>query len=123
MTHYERCPRRYRYAYVDRLPQDRHVPIPWRVGSAAHGALEAAYRAKQERPAAAQHRLPAALVALRTAWDELELPHDGDCYWDAGRQAERTIRADVLQVGDIVGVGLPSGPLRPPVTASRAFSI
>ena len=105
---YERCPRRYRYAYVDRLPQDHHVPIPWRVGSAVHAALEAAYRAKQqhpERPLVAG--LPEALVGLRHSWDSLELPHHDGRYREAGRQVEQTIREDVLQVSEVIGVELP----------------
>ena len=105
---YERCPRRYRYAYVERLPQDRHVPIPWRVGSAVHAALEAAYQAKRrhlDRPLVAG--LPEALVALRQTWDTLELPHDDGRYREAGRQVERTLREDVLEVGEVVGVEMP----------------
>jgi putative RecB family exonuclease len=105
---YERCPRRYCYAYVERLPQDRPVPIPWRVGSAVHAALEAAYQAKRrhaDRPLIAG--LPEALVALRQSWDTLELPHDDGRYREAGRQVERTLREDVLEVGEVVGVELP----------------
>jgi len=108
-THeYERCPRRYRYAYVDRLPQDRHVPIAWRVGSAVHAALEAAYRKKQDDPQQPlMSGLPGALSALRHPWDELELPSGDDRYQQAGRQVERTIREDVLDVGEVIGVELP----------------
>ena len=105
---YKRCPRRYCYAYVERLPQDRLVPIPWRVGSAVHAALEAAYEAKRrhaDRPLIAG--LPEALVALRQSWDTLELPHDDGRYREAGRQVERTLREDVLAVGEVVGVELP----------------
>ena len=105
---YERCPRRYRYAYVERLPQDRLVPIPWRVGSAVHAALEAAYQAKRQRPERPLIAgLPEALVALRHAWDTLELPHDDGRYREAGRQVERTLSEDVLKVGEVVGVELP----------------
>ena len=105
---YERCPRRYRYAYVERLPQDRPVPIPWRVGSAVHAALEAAYESKRrhrDRPVIGG--LPEALVALRGSWDMLELAHDDGRYREAGRQVERTLREDVLGVGEVVGVELP----------------
>ncbi len=104
---YDRCPRRYRYGYVDRLPQDRHVPIPWRIGSAVHAALEAAYRSKQDHARQPLvDGLPAALVALRRAWDGLELPHD-DRYRRAGQQVARTLRQDVLEVDEVVGVELP----------------
>ena len=105
---YERCPRRYRYAYVERLKQDRPVPIPWRVGSAVHAALEAAYQAKRlhpDRPLTTG--LPEALVALRHAWDTLILPDDDGRYREAGRQVERTLREDILEVGEVVGVELP----------------
>ncbi len=105
---YERCPRRYRYAYVERLSQDRLVPVSWRVGSAVHAALEAAYQAKRrhpDRPLAAG--LPEALAALRQSWDMLELPHDDGRYREAGRQVERTLHEDVLEVGEVVGVELP----------------
>ena len=105
---YEGCPRRYRYAYVDRLPQDRDVPIPWRIGSAVHAALEAAYRSKQEVPdRPLVGGLPTALVALRSSWDRLDLPYDDGRYREAGRQVERTLREDVLEVDEIVGVELP----------------
>jgi hypothetical protein len=41
---YETCARRYQFGYVERRPYDRPAPEPWRVGSAVHAALEAAYR-------------------------------------------------------------------------------
>lgn len=42
-THeYERCPRRYRYGYVDRIPVDRALaPEHWRFGTVVHRGLEA----------------------------------------------------------------------------------
>ena len=43
-SEYERCPRRFQYGYVQRLPQDRHVPEAWRVGTVVHRALEVAYQ-------------------------------------------------------------------------------
>jgi putative RecB family exonuclease len=103
---YERCPRRYRYAYIERLPQDRHVPIPWRIGSAVHAGLEAAYRIRQEDstlPLATG--IPHALAALRRSWETLELPWDERC-GRAARQVVRSLREDVLQVGEVVGVEL-----------------
>lgn len=103
---YERCPRRYRYAYVERLPQDRHVPIPWRIGSAVHAALEAAYRIKQhDSTVPLETGVPQALTALRRSWETLELPLD-ERYGRAARQVVRSLREDVLQVGEIVGVEL-----------------
>lgn len=104
---YERCPRRYRYAYVERLPQDRHVPIPWRIGSAVHAALEAAYRIKQQDTTIAlEAGIPQALAALRRSWETLDLPWD-ERYGRAARQVVRSLSEDVLQVGEVVGVELP----------------
>lgn len=104
---YELCPRRYRYAYVERLPQDRHVPIPWRIGSAVHAALEAAYRIKQrDATTPVEAGIPDALAALRHSWETLELPW-GYRYGRAARQVVRSLRQDVLQVGEVVGVELP----------------
>lgn len=104
---YERCPRRYRYAYVERLPQDRHVPIPWRIGSAVHAALEVAYRAKQRDAAVTLGAgIPHALAALRRSWETLELPWD-DRYGRGATQVVRSLRDDVLQVDEVVGVELP----------------
>ena len=103
---YELCPRRYRYAYVERLPQDRHVPIPWRIGSAVHAALEAAYRVKQgDATTPLKAAIPPALAALHRSWETLELPQD-DRYRRAARQVVRTLREDVLQVCEVVGVEL-----------------
>ena len=71
---YLQCPRRYWYGYVARLPEDRPVPPSWRVGSAVHAALEAAYRHQAAHPSGQDgDRLPAALASLATAWRRLEL--------------------------------------------------
>jgi putative RecB family exonuclease len=72
---YELCPRRYRFAYVDREPARRHVPPSWRVGSAVHEALEAAYRHRQVRGGEGpmDECVPAATAALHHAWKRLEL--------------------------------------------------
>ena len=104
---YELCPRRYRYAYVERLPQDRHVPIPWRIGSAVHAALEAAYHVKQgDATTPLKAAIPQSLAALQRSWETLELPQD-DRYRRAARHVVRSLREDVLQVGEVVGVELP----------------
>lgn len=103
---YELCPRRYRYAYVERFPQDRHVPIPWRIGSAVHAALEAAYRSRQQNPTAPLSAgIPRALAALRHSWEDLEIPVDAR-YREAAQQVTCSLRQDVLQVGEVVGVEL-----------------
>ena len=104
---YERCPRRYWYGYVARIPTDRHVPPSWRIGTAVHAALEAAYRHRQTHPTGALScGLPAALVALRGSWDTLELPHD-DAYRRAGQMVERTLQGDVLAADRVLGVEVP----------------
>jgi CRISPR/Cas system-associated exonuclease Cas4 (RecB family) len=46
---YEGCPRRYRFGYRDKRPQDRPVPVTWRFGSVVHEGLEAAYRHAMEQ--------------------------------------------------------------------------
>ena len=108
---YERCPRRYWFGYVGRVPADRHVPAAWRIGSAVHAALEAAYRHRQQHPdAPLVEGLDDALAALARSWDDLELgPGDDadEAYGRAARIVERALRADVLDVSTVVGVELP----------------
>lgn len=116
---HERCPRRYRYAYVERLSYDRHVPPAWRIGTAVHAGLEAAYRHREQHPdAPLSDGLPSALVALRASWDELELSHDDGSYVRAGRQLARTLARDVLGRREILGVELA---LREEVTDDTAI--
>ena len=72
---YDRCPRRYRYGYLDRAPHDRPTPAAWRHGIAVHAALEAAYRDRMlGRPLA--DTVPEALTALGEAWTAEGLPED-----------------------------------------------
>ena len=113
---YEQCPRRYWYGYVAREPEDRPVPPSWRVGSAVHAALEAAYRRQAEEPwGAVSEHLPAALDALAAAWDRLELArHDGSDT-RAARWVAQTLRTDVLGATRVLGV---EEPLRDTSTAS-----
>ncbi len=105
---YEQCPRRYWYSYVAKVPAERHVPRAWRIGSAVHAALEAAYRHRAARPdAPLADALPYALDALGSAWEDLELPHaDGS----AGRAASwvtHSLRRDVLATSTVLGVEQP----------------
>ena len=82
------------------------MPIPWWVGSAVHAALEAAYQAKglhPDRPLIVA--LPEALVALRHAWDTLNLPHDDGRYRrrlraDADDDASRCPPTGTRDIGD-----------------------
>jgi putative RecB family exonuclease len=102
-SEYERCPRRYRYAYVDRLGEDRPVPASWRHGSAVHSALEAAYRAHVPgEPLGATETI--AVNALCDAWISEGLADDPE--WRARSEGMvRTVLAnDRLHADQILGV-------------------
>ena len=101
---YLRCPRRYAYGYVERLPQDRHVPPGWRFGSVVHAGLEAAYRLQAEQPERPRRDcLAAASDAIGRCWRELELPDDDGrqrAQWVVGR----ALTKGTLRVRQIRGV-------------------
>jgi RecB family exonuclease len=104
---YEGCPRRYRFGYLDKRPQDRPVPTTWRFGSVVHEGLEAAYRLAMEQPDLPRSdRLAAATAAVHASWDRYELGDD-----ERGRQravwhVTRALTKDVLDIGEgrILGV-------------------
>jgi putative RecB family exonuclease len=101
---YDLCPRRYRFAYVERLPPDRPAPEAWRYGTVVHRALEAAYRA---RAAGASTDVieEAAVVALASAWKREGLADDlGGWHAHAEQLVRRTSADDVLHADDILGV-------------------
>jgi len=100
---YDRCPRRYRYGYVDRLPHDRPSPAAWRHGIAVHAALEAAYR---ERMAGHEllDALPTATAALESAWRTEGLPDDEAWRARSVAMVERTLRDDPPRADEILGV-------------------
>ena len=102
-SEYERCPRRFQYGYVQRLPQDRHVPEAWRVGTVVHRALEVAYQ-----EVAAGTPLPDtradALAALVEAWHKEELPEDEARLADVESLVTDAIAGDPIGVGEILGV-------------------
>jgi RecB family exonuclease len=101
---YDLCPRRYRFAYVDRLQQDRPAPDGWRYGTVVHSALEAAYRARADG-APGPTIEEAAVVALHEAWDREQLPADDADWRDrAEGLVRRTLSADLLHAHDILGV-------------------
>ncbi len=100
---YELCPRRYRFAYVERLRPDRLAPEAWRYGTVVHSALEAAYRA-QAAGASARAREKTALAALREGWAREELPTDGEWPARAAELVRRTLAAHLLQDRHILGV-------------------
>ena len=104
---YEKCPRRYRFAYVDKRPEDRPVPRSWRFGSAVHEGLEAGYRHAVENPdAPVSARMQAAADAIDRTRQRLEL---GDAPSERDRavwHATRALAQDVLDVDEILGVEL-----------------
>ncbi len=105
---YEQCPRRYWYGHVAKLPAERHVPPAWRIGSAVHAGLEAAYRHRGTHPdAPLLDGLPAALDALRSAWARLELPHDDGSAERAAAWVTRSLQRDVLATSTVLGVEQP----------------
>lgn len=102
---YERCPRRYRFAHIDREPARRLVPTAWRVGSAVHFALEASYRHRQihggEGPMS--DCLEAATAALHVAWEELRLTGRSSL-GEAWMTLRRFLECESVSGDDIVGV-------------------
>jgi putative RecB family exonuclease len=104
---YEGCPRRYRFGYVDKRPQDRPVPTTWRFGSVVHEGLEAAYRLAMDRPDLPRSdRLAAATTAVHASWDRYELGADEHGRQRAVWHVTRALTKDVLRLGEgqIVGV-------------------
>jgi hypothetical protein len=102
---YDLCPRRYRYAYIDREPARRDVPASWRVGSAIHYALEAAYRHRQVRggDGSMADCLTAATASLHVAWDALSLAR-GASIADALAVLRRFLASESVCGSDILGV-------------------
>jgi RecB family exonuclease len=104
---YEGCPRRYRFAYLDKRPQDRPVPTTWRFGSVVHEGLEAAYRLAMDRPDLPRSdQLAAAAAAVHTSWDRYELGDDEHGWKRAVWHVTRALTKDVLRLDEarILGV-------------------
>lgn len=102
-SEYERCPRRYRYGYVDRLPYDRPVPESWRYGTVVHRALEAAYRARGAGAALVTAE-PEAIAALREAWLAESMPADAAALAGAEELVHETLVADRFGASETLGV-------------------
>lgn len=102
-SEYERCPRRYRYGYVDRLAYDRPVPESWRYGTVVHRALEVAYRARGTGAALVTAE-PEAIHALREAWLGESMPDDPDALARAERLVHETLVADRFGASETLGV-------------------
>lgn len=104
---YERCPRRYRYGYVDRLPAERALaPEHWRFGSVVHAGLEAGYRHHQAvgYTPNLRHTIPTALEAVRASWVAEAMPDDADALARAERVVARSLATTRLVPADILGV-------------------
>lgn len=102
---YERCPRRYRFAYVDRRPHDRPAPVTWRFGSVVHAGLEAAYRLLMDEPGATRTAaLQAGVAGVQASWQELGLHDDPDGLDRAVWHVTRAVATDVVRADDILGV-------------------
>lgn len=104
---YERCPRRYRYGYVDRVPVDQAVaPEHWRVGTVVHRGIEAGYRHHQAvgYTPNLRHTIPVAVAAVREAWVEEAMPDDPDACARAERVVARSLATTRLAPRDILGV-------------------
>ena len=104
---YERCPRRYRYGYVDRIPADRALaPEHWRFGTVVHAGLEAGYRHHQAvgRTPNLRHAIPAARAAVRESWHAEAMPDDPAALARAERVVARSLATTRLAPDDILGV-------------------
>jgi hypothetical protein len=104
---YEGCPRRYRFGYLDKRPQDRPVPTTWRFGSVVHEGLEAAYLLAMDRPDLPRSdRIAAATAAVHASWDRHELGDDQHGRQRAVWHVTRALTKDVLHLerGRILGV-------------------
>lgn len=105
---YLQCPRRYWYGYIARVAEDRPVPPSWRVGSAVHAALEAAYRHQAAEPSRRlSDGLTAALTALSDAWQRYELHGTDRSYAQAARWVHQALHGDVLRTSKVLGVEEP----------------
>jgi len=104
---YETCPRRYQFAYVDRVPTDRGLaPEGWRFGTVVHRGLEAAYRQHQavgDSPDLT-HTVPVALEAVREAWASEQMPDDPAARGRAEEVVRRSLVSTCLEPADILGV-------------------
>jgi putative RecB family exonuclease len=104
---YELCPRRYRFAYVDRLAAARGlVPESWRFGTVVHAGLEAGYR-HHRAVGHSDHldgAIPVARDAVRTSWAHEAMPDDPAALERAERIVCRSLATTRLAPSDILGV-------------------
>ena len=106
-TTYETCPRRYRFAHVDRVPVDRaEAPVAWRMGTVVHAGLAAGFRHHQAVGTSTDldHAVPAARAAVRTAWVDESMPDDPAELARAEATVADALRSTRLAPTDILGV-------------------
>jgi CRISPR/Cas system-associated exonuclease Cas4 (RecB family) len=105
---YEGCPRRYRFGYRDKRPQDRPVPATWRFGSVVHEGLEAAYRHALQHPdSTSAERSNLAVAAIDASCEQHDLTNDPRTRHRAIWHVTRALAKDVLGLADaerILGV-------------------
>jgi CRISPR/Cas system-associated exonuclease Cas4 (RecB family) len=101
-SEYERCPRRYWFAYVDRTPTDRRAPGHWRFGTVVHAGLEAAFRAVQGTDRPVRSAVDEALAGLRASWAEEAMPARG--LHRAEWLVRRTVGEQTLVGWQVLGV-------------------
>lgn len=98
---YEGCPRRYRFGYRDKRPQDRPVPTNWRFGSVVHEGLEAAYRHAMEHPdSTVTQRADLAVAAVDVSCEQYEL-EDPRTRQRAVWHVTRALATDALGLADV----------------------
>ena len=100
---YETCPRRFRYAFIDKFLPERPVPPTWRHGTAIHRALQTAYRSVMAGIPVAT-TFPLALRTLNEAWVELDLPDVDGWHSKSISVLNRTLQHNVLPLDEILGV-------------------
>lgn len=120
---YLECPRAWYLRHVKRIREERQeVPVPWRIGTAVHSSLEAAYRARQEtrgRIDSMREFEPHAIEALEKSWQELNLPRSHGAYDNQVANVQNTLDSvscpespdDVLAVEEKIEDSTPDGTL------------
>lgn len=104
---YEECPRRYQFAYVDRVPEPRtQVPESWRFGTVVHAGLEVGYQRHRDVGFSQNlaHTIPAAVEAVHASWAEEGMPDDPTSRYRAERVVRRSLANTRLWPAEILGV-------------------
>lgn len=107
---YEGCPRRYRFGYLERRPQDRPAPQSWRFGSLVHLGLEAGYRLAMTSPDSRTFdRRVAAVEAINEGCARLLLDHDPAIRDRAVWHVTRALAKDAIGLADAEVLGVEIG--------------